>query len=79
MAAELIGGREYYTDAISLTSGTTNCIGKGQVKGIFQSAAASTTFHFRSGTITITPDANTIFPFSPEGVTAASGNLYGLF
>jgi hypothetical protein len=79
MAAELIGGREYYTDALQLTSGTTNCVGKGRIKGVFNTAAASHTFHFPSATITFIPDANSIIPFAPLGVTFASGSDYGLY
>jgi hypothetical protein len=74
-----VGGREYYTDATQLTSGTTNCIGKGRIKGIFVSGSGSYTFHFPSGTtIGFTPGANTITPFSPNGVVG-SNNIYGLY
>ena len=79
MAAELIGGREYYTDAVSLTSGTTNCVGKGKIKGVFNSTSASYTFHFPSGTVTFTPDTASVIPFAPLGVTFASGSAYGLY
>ena len=75
-----VGGREYYTDATQLTSGTTNCIGKGRIKGIFCAASGSHTFHFPSGTqITFAPDANSIVPFAPNGVVTSAGNIYGLY
>lgn len=78
MAAELIGGREYYSDVRSLTSGTTNCVG-GRVKGVFKDTAASCTFYFPNGEITFTPDANSIIPFAPLGISFASGNAWSLF
>jgi hypothetical protein len=78
MAAELIGGREYYTDALQLTAGETCCIGKGMVKGIFCTTTSQTTFVFQNGSVTFAPDANSIVPFAPVGVTGA-GTYYALY
>lgn len=72
-------GREYYVDALQLTSGTTNCTQIGRVKGVFVVGSGSATFHFPSATITYAPGANTIVPFAPKGVTVAAGNIYGLY
>ena len=78
MAVGSIGGREYYTDMRALTSGTTNCKA-GAVKGLF-STSTSITMHFSSGNfVKIAPTANDILPFSPVGVTFASGSVYALY
>jgi hypothetical protein len=80
MAFKGAGGREYYVDVKQLESGSTNCIGKGRIKGIYSAGAVSHTFIFPSGTsIKMTPDADQIIPFCPAGVTFASGNAYALY
>lgn len=80
MAAELIGGREFYVDAKSLTSGTTSCTQIGRVKGMFTTAAGSVTLYWPSGaTLQFTPSANSILPFAPDGITFASGSAWGLY
>jgi len=80
MAFTSAGGREFYNDAIKLTSGTTNCIQKGRIKGIIKSDNTAVRFYFPSGcTIELTPANAQIFPFSPVGVTFAAGNAFGLY
>lgn len=80
MAFTSAGGREYYTDARALTSGITNCVGNGFIKGIYSAGAVSHTFHFQNGTtIKFTPAADQIIPFAPRGVTFASGTAYALY
>ena len=79
MAFTSAGGREYYTDISSLTSGATNCVGKGRIKGILAGSAVSYTFTFNGGSVTFTPAASQIIPFSPLGVTFTSGTSYALY
>jgi hypothetical protein len=79
MAFTSAGGREYYTDILALTSGATNCVGKGRIKGILTGSAVSHTFTFPTGTVQFTPAASQIIPFSPLGVTFASGTSYALY
>lgn len=77
MAVGSIGGREYYSDIKPLTSGTTNCTAGGKVKGLY-TTATSLTLHFDGGSVQLTPIAGDILPFSPRGVTFASGTVFGL-
>ena len=81
MAVGSIGGREYYSDIKKLVSGTTNCTAGGRVKGLL-TTTTSLTLYF-NGTdsaipLTLTPTAGDILPFSPQGVTFATGNVFGL-
>lgn len=77
MAVGSIGGREYYSDIKPLTSGTTNCTAGGKVKGLY-TTSTSLTLHFAGGLVQVTPTAGDILPFSPRGVTFASGTVFGL-
>lgn len=80
MAVGSIGGREYYTDAKSLVSGTTNCTAQsaGRVKGLL-ALHNDITLHFRGGTVKLAPTSGDILPFSPLGVTFASGSVHALY
>jgi len=77
MAVGSIGGREYYSDIKPLTSGTTNCTAGGKVKGLY-TTSTSLTLHFAGGLVQVEPVAGDILPFSPLGVTFASGTVLGL-
>ena len=56
MAVGSIGGREYYSDIKSLTSGTTNCTAGGKVKGLY-TTSTSLTLYFDGGSVQVTPTA----------------------
>ena len=81
MAVGAIGGREYYTDIVELTSGTTNCTDKGRIKGL-HTTSTNITLHFPSGILPLTPTEGDILPFAPLGVTFTTGGgtkVYGLY
>lgn len=73
-----VGGREYYTDAQTLGAGGGDSSPK--CRGIFCGSNDSHTFTFASGnTLRFTPEANSIVPFAPAGVTTAGSTPYQLF
>jgi hypothetical protein len=78
MAVGAIGGREYYTDMVELTSGTTNCTDRGRIKGLLV-LHNDVTLHFNGGFVKIAPTSGDILPFSPLGVTFASGSVHALY
>ena len=81
MAIETIGGRDYYTRALSTTVGTSFVDVPTTTKAILFPAEEAFVFNFESTEITMTPSVNQVVNLIPNQIkrSSSSGTIYFLF
>jgi len=81
MAIETIGGRDYYTNALPATVGTSFVDVPTTTKAILFPAEEAFVFNFESTEITMTPSANQVVNLIPDQIkrSSSSGTIYFLF